>query len=82
PKVELGLPSQANCNRLILVGIIRQYTRLFIQHHTFPKTEKTPFIYHTNKFLSKQQKTTKEKLVILSKENSDKYRARQRQNRN
>ncbi|NES79592.1 MULTISPECIES: hypothetical protein [Okeania] len=52
PKVELGLPSQANCNRLILVGIIRPYTRLFIQHNTFPKTEKNSlYISHKQIFV-------------------------------
>ncbi|MDY7003396.1 MAG: hypothetical protein SWX82_05365 [Cyanobacteriota bacterium] len=76
------MPSQTNCDRLMLLGVIRPYVRFFIQHKTFPKTEKTPFTYHKNNFLSKKQKTTKEKLVILSKENSKKYRAKQRQNRN
>ena len=76
PKVELGLPSQTNRDRLMLVGLACPYTRLFIQHKTFRKTEKTAFAYHTNNFLSKQQKTTKEKLLILSKENLGKYRAR------
>ncbi|NES65753.1 MAG: hypothetical protein F6K24_11030 [Okeania sp. SIO2D1] len=82
PKVELGLPSQTNCYRLMLGWFVCPYARLFIQHKTFPKIEKTAFNYHTNNLLSKQEKTTKEKLVILSKENSEKDRARQRQNRN
>ncbi|NET44372.1 hypothetical protein [Okeania sp. SIO2B3] len=82
PKVELGLPFQTNCDKLISRWVTRLCTRLFIQHKKYTKTEKTPFVYHTNNLLSKQQKTTKEKLVILSKENSDKDRARQQQNRN
>ncbi|NEO58101.1 MAG: hypothetical protein F6K54_36630 [Okeania sp. SIO3B5] len=66
---KIGLHPQTNSDRIMLLGIYRPYARLFIQHKTFPKTEKAVFNYHTNNFLSKQQRMTKEKLVILSKEN-------------
>ena len=67
----------------MLLGVARPCTRFFIQHKAITeKNEKIVFCYHTNNNWSKPQKTSREKLVILSKKKSDKNEARQRQNKN